>query len=261
MRKQHVLCSLLALVPFIVFAQSLPASAPASEPAAPLVRYGSCGDGTFNAGERCDDGNTLNGDDCSSTCLIESCGDGILQGERGEQCDDGNTTSSDGCSSTCAVEKSHRSARFGFVLSAAISLAGLPITTFTGNAVPAIISFGIGPTVGRLYMRDYKKAGIYAGLRAAMAGIAVGGFFLAKNEFKPENIGNLIPGDAISEDGTFVLGGLLLASGVALYPVIAIIDMSGLLVHNAAQRRRVTMLPVPTTFGQGSLGVSLLGRF
>ena len=261
MRKPYVCCFLLALLPSVVFAQSLPTSAPTDEFVAPMVRPELCGDGKFNAGERCDDGNTLNGDDCSSTCLIESCGDDILQGERGEQCDDGNTTSSDGCSSTCAVEKSHRSARFGFVLSTALSLAGIPITTFTGSPIPTIISVGIGPAVGRLYIRDYKKAGIYGGLRVAMAGIAVGGFFLAKNEFKPENIGNFIPGDAISNDRKFALGARLLVGGVLLYSVIALVDISGLLVHNAAQRRRVTMLPAPTTFGQGSLGVSLLGRF
>ena len=62
-----------------------------------------CGDGILDAGEACDDGNTTNGDGCSSTCELESlCGDGILEGN--EVCDDGNTVDGDGCSSTCELE-------------------------------------------------------------------------------------------------------------------------------------------------------------
>jgi len=64
-----------------------------------------CGDGVRNqpAGEGCDDGNTANGDGCSSTCLVEAtCGNGIV--ESGEGCDDGNTTNGDDCDSTCHFE-------------------------------------------------------------------------------------------------------------------------------------------------------------
>jgi cysteine-rich repeat protein len=77
----------------------------------PLMSYGLqialipvvCGDGMTGVGEQCDDGNTTNGDGCSSTCQIEIiCGDGTVGGT--EQCDDGNTTSGDGCSSTCQIE-------------------------------------------------------------------------------------------------------------------------------------------------------------
>ena len=72
-----------------------------------------CGDGVINGGEQCDDGNTVDGDGCSSTCQIETppppppptccCGDGTING--GEQCDDGNTKDGDGCSSTCQIEE------------------------------------------------------------------------------------------------------------------------------------------------------------
>jgi cysteine-rich repeat protein len=67
-----------------------------------------CGNGTVDAGETCDDGNTTSGDGCSATCQTEEqppccCGDGVING--GEQCDDGNTTSGDGCSSTCQTEE------------------------------------------------------------------------------------------------------------------------------------------------------------
>jgi uncharacterized repeat protein (TIGR01451 family) len=65
-----------------------------------------CGDGHLDPGEECDDGNTQNGDGCSSQCEIEgappACGDGHL--DPGEQCDDGNTQDGDGCSSQCQIE-------------------------------------------------------------------------------------------------------------------------------------------------------------
>ena len=61
-----------------------------------------CGDGIKVVGEQCDDGNTINGDGCSSTCKIEVCGNGIL--DPAERCDDGNTTNGDGCNSVCRTE-------------------------------------------------------------------------------------------------------------------------------------------------------------
>ena len=68
---------------------------------------GTCGDGEVTGSEQCDDGNTVSGDGCSSTCTTEStsghCGDGIVDVAT-EQCDDGNTASGDGCSSTCQNE-------------------------------------------------------------------------------------------------------------------------------------------------------------
>jgi uncharacterized delta-60 repeat protein len=78
-----------------------------------------CGDGTVAASEACDDGDTNNGDGCSSTCQVEpgyvcngspsicqlTCGDGTI--ETGEQCDDGNRSNGDGCSSTCRIESGY----------------------------------------------------------------------------------------------------------------------------------------------------------
>jgi cysteine-rich repeat protein len=70
-----------------------------------------CGDGRIDLseGERCDDGNTNDGDGCSATCTIETpapstpiCGDGKKEGS--EQCDDGNKANGDGCSATCQTE-------------------------------------------------------------------------------------------------------------------------------------------------------------
>ena len=63
-----------------------------------------CGNAVVDAGEQCDDGNTISWDGCSATCTVEVavCGNGHRQGA--EACDDGNTVSWDGCSATCAVE-------------------------------------------------------------------------------------------------------------------------------------------------------------
>jgi fibro-slime domain-containing protein len=76
-----------------------------------------CGNGRIDPGEECDDGNTTNGDGCTSLCQIEAnwdcpnagqpcvyiavCGNGILTSN--EACDDGNTVSGDGCSADCSM--------------------------------------------------------------------------------------------------------------------------------------------------------------
>lgn len=82
-----------------------------------------CGDGIFDAAhEACDDGNTVNGDGCSSECKIESgyacvvqssvsvcteipCGNGSVEADKNETCDDGNKNADDGCSPICQIEK------------------------------------------------------------------------------------------------------------------------------------------------------------
>jgi cysteine-rich repeat protein len=71
-----------------------------------------CGDGTVEGFEQCDDHNLIPYDGCSPTCTKETtcsggtctavCGDGLVF--PGEQCDDGNLVNGDGCSSTCQIE-------------------------------------------------------------------------------------------------------------------------------------------------------------
>ncbi len=62
-----------------------------------------CGNGSVEGAEECDDGNLVNGDGCDDQCMLEpACGDGNL--DAGEECDDGNTTSGDGCSDICEIE-------------------------------------------------------------------------------------------------------------------------------------------------------------
>lgn len=55
-----------------------------------------CGNGTQDVGERCDDGNNIDGDGCSAACIPEYCGDKIVN-KKGEECDDGNVFPDDGC--------------------------------------------------------------------------------------------------------------------------------------------------------------------
>lgn len=71
-----------------------------------------CGNGALESGEECDDGNNVNGDGCTSKCLIEEvveeepfCGDGVWDPDIGEECDDGNNEDGDGCSANCMQEE------------------------------------------------------------------------------------------------------------------------------------------------------------
>ena len=58
----------------------------------------------MDQGEECDDGNNIDGDGCNSDCVIEFCGDGILQPNLREECDDGNNIDGDGCNANCQIE-------------------------------------------------------------------------------------------------------------------------------------------------------------
>lgn len=61
-----------------------------------------CGDGVVNgrAGEQCE--GAVGCDECQVTVGDGSCGDGVV--DPGEACEDGNTVDGDGCSSACAFE-------------------------------------------------------------------------------------------------------------------------------------------------------------
>lgn len=83
-----------------------------------------CGDGFIADAEDCDDGNTVDGDGCSSMCLAEgsssvdaACGNGDVAYDTttyaGEECDDGNAKNGDGCSSSCTNEGSPTLASIG----------------------------------------------------------------------------------------------------------------------------------------------------
>ncbi|MEZ4401275.1 MAG: DUF4215 domain-containing protein [Kofleriaceae bacterium] len=60
-----------------------------------------CGDGVTNGPETCDDGNAVDTDACRNTCVVATCGDGVVR-TGVEQCDDGNTVNTDACTNACA---------------------------------------------------------------------------------------------------------------------------------------------------------------
>ena len=72
----------------------------------------SCGNGTTEAPEACDDGCLAgvpnvcepidDGDGCDSNCTVTGCGNGIMTA--GEDCDDSNTANGDCCSATCQFD-------------------------------------------------------------------------------------------------------------------------------------------------------------
>ncbi len=104
----------------------------------PPCKLPTCGDGVVDGDldEFCDDGNTINNDDCSRQCELRDCGNGTIEAgedcdapspgtcpsgtcgvacecpvpvcgngfeEPGEECDDGNTTPCDDCSAECLI--------------------------------------------------------------------------------------------------------------------------------------------------------------
>lgn len=74
----------------------------------PLLRTGlenaTCGDGSVQDYEQCDDGNTVDGDDCAANCQLAVCGNAFV--EPGEECDDANPNPGDGCTGpvVCEIE-------------------------------------------------------------------------------------------------------------------------------------------------------------
>jgi len=70
----------------------------------PTLTGFTCGNGTREGLEECDDGNSINDDACTNSCLDNVCGDGIPSSAIGEQCDDGNIVPGDGCDDTCQLE-------------------------------------------------------------------------------------------------------------------------------------------------------------
>ena len=70
-----------------------------------------CGNGSIEVGEACDDGNEANDDGCTNSCAMAICGDAVQRtdlepGDDGfETCDDGNDVDTDGCTNACLVAR------------------------------------------------------------------------------------------------------------------------------------------------------------
>ena len=91
------------------------------------TRAQACGDGNVDAGEQCDDGNTVDFDACTNACNPARCGDGITG--PGEQCDDGNQANNDTCTNAC------QNARCGDTI---VTALGAAIHPARGTRVPGL---------------------------------------------------------------------------------------------------------------------------
>lgn len=68
----------------------------------PFCLSATCGNGTTEMGEECDDDNGIDTDGCTSRCLAARCGDGLIQAGS-EACDDANLQNSDACVDACVA--------------------------------------------------------------------------------------------------------------------------------------------------------------
>src|SRR5262249_35824477 len=75
--------------PPLVTGPVVPPTTPRLDPSlTPCMALATCGDGTRDASEECDDGNTESCDGCSARCEVELCGNGRIDcGEGGDRPD------------------------------------------------------------------------------------------------------------------------------------------------------------------------------
>ncbi|MFN2424861.1 MAG: hypothetical protein ABR587_00290 [Candidatus Binatia bacterium] len=65
-----------------------------------------CQNGLTDPGEECDDGNPVDGDGCTSECILEFCGDGVINDAGTEECDDAeanNDATPNACRTDCTL--------------------------------------------------------------------------------------------------------------------------------------------------------------
>jgi len=131
-----------------------------------------CGNGALDAGEECDDGNTVSGDGCSATCQLEGgCGDGNL--DPGEECDDDNTVSGDCCSASCQIELHVRNVTVSSVSSNSATVSWSTYSWQNNACQPvntnSVLDWGqnIPPTEGTVSLSDdnysYSISGLDSG--------------------------------------------------------------------------------------------------
>jgi cysteine-rich repeat protein len=74
-----------------------------------VCKASTCGDGCVDAsiGEQCEPPSTATCDAACKTVVVNPCGNGVR--DAGEQCDDGNSVNLDGCDATCKFEQDLRS--------------------------------------------------------------------------------------------------------------------------------------------------------
>lgn len=193
-----LLITLLASLAHARAPSSAPTSAPASAPvSAPVSLPGAfCGDGTLQAGERCDDGNTKDNDGCSSRC----------------------------------EPAPNRRAGIAFGLTAVGTLAGVALLNSQSQAglTGGLIAFTVGPALGHLYMGRPKPALAFTALRAGAVGLTFLGGRLAAKGFIEGNVGDFVPFNAFPGDGS-VAGGVTLAG-------LGIVSLAGLVVYDVVRQ-------------------------
>jgi cysteine-rich repeat protein len=165
----HALLSLLLLGALLSTDANAQSSQPTSIPTSSLS-LPVCGDHITEGKEHCDDGNTINGDGCSSKCRIEPCGNGVIQS--GELCDDGNPQSGDGCSSLCQIEEG-KSPTMAHRLALRSTLIGIPTAPIL-IGIPLLV---VGPSAGHIYAKENKKAIIASTVRLTAGVASIAAFF------------------------------------------------------------------------------------
>lgn len=133
-----------------------------------------CGDSKLEAPEACDDGNTMPGDGCDASCVVEFCGDSVTNNTT-EACDDGNEIEGDGCDSTCLETgcgsgvKTPGELCFGEVtaLTLGASPQGVVLADFNGDEHLDAAVTGLGQTVYLLFGDGTGALAPHAELTAA----------------------------------------------------------------------------------------------
>jgi cysteine-rich repeat protein len=172
-----------------------------------------CGNGIMEGSEQCDDGNTSNGDGCSSSCTTEEssgggpqppeppptalCGNGVV--ETSETCDDGNQMSGDGCSGACQLEgQSPAICGNGIMEGSEQCDDG---NTSNGDGCSASCVFEIGPACGNTILESGEQC------EDGNSANGDGCSDMCQIEFPPSICGNgIIEGAEQCEDGNSANG-------------------------------------------------------
>lgn len=241
--RTATLLILATCLPLTLSAQEEPSSSPASMPASAPV---------------------------SAPVIVQAAVCGNNEREPGEACDDGNTAEGDGCSSRCEVvfESKKKSKLLAFTLSAGLSAASIGLMFFDTNGAeegtsgPLIgtLLLSVAPSAGQLYAGDVRHALGFSALRIASGGVFVVGFALV--------LGAAFNDDAGAGLGLLCLGvGALGTGGLVLYDIIdaprSIARVQTRKLALQQKKTSVSLLPAPLRTATGDLapGLSLGLRF
>ena len=107
-----------------------------------------CGDAIQDPGEACDDGNLSPNDGCDELCVVEFCGDGVVNNVV-EECDEGNNSPLDLCDDACQtiIPAGPAAVDLGssgdFVILTQAGIDTLPPSVITGD-IGALLGAGAG---------------------------------------------------------------------------------------------------------------------